>query len=223
MALGIHKPGQGYWVRVLTAVGAGAMVLATAAWAWGQAINIRLPARAHTFELAGNPSDWQADSAVSLMTIDPQTGDMVLMGTGLIEAINVAGASSRVTVNSVDLSLEGATPAQAEALAIEGPGLRVLTYDSVAVVDPLYVQGGIVAVILLVGLFIVFVLVGSKKRSVEFLIATDGEMRKVNWSSRREVIGSTWVVIAAAFLISAALFVIDQVFAGFFRMIEVLN
>ena len=48
-------------------------------------------------------------------------------------------------------------------------------------------------------------------------------MRKVNWSSRREVIGSTWVVIAAAFLISAALFVIDQAFAGFFRAIEVLN
>lgn len=34
MALGIYKPGQGYWVRVLSAVGLGALILATAAWAW---------------------------------------------------------------------------------------------------------------------------------------------------------------------------------------------
>ena len=34
MALPIYKPGQGYWTRVLSAIGAGTLVLAGAAWLW---------------------------------------------------------------------------------------------------------------------------------------------------------------------------------------------
>ncbi len=222
MALGIYKPGQGYWVRVLTAVGAGALVLASAAWAWGQAVNIQLPARAYTFELNASPAGWEGGSAVSLMSIDPNNGDQTLVGTGVIEAMTPTNAGSLVTVS--DVSLAGETPAaDTEALNAGGPGARVLRYDEIPIFDPLYLQGALVAVILLMGMIVVFLMVGSKKRPVEFLIATDGEMRKVNWSSRREVMGSTWVVIAAAFLISATLFMIDQVFAAFFRSINVLT
>ncbi len=222
MALGIYKPGQGYWVRVLTAVGAGALVLASAAWAFGQAVNIQLPARAYTFELDSSPAGWEGGSAVSLMSIDPNNGDQTLVGTGVIETISSTGAGSLVTV--ADVSLTGDIPAaDTEALNAGGPGARVLRYGEVPVVEPLYVQGGLVAVVLLLGMIVVFMMVGLKKRPVEFLIATDGEMRKVNWSSRREVMGSTWVVIAAAFLISAALFSVDWVFAQFFKMIHVLQ
>src|SRR3712207_9446120 len=63
----------------------------------------------------------------------------------------------------------------------------------------------------------------NKPANVDFLIATDSEMKKVNWTSRRELIGSTKVVIVFMFLIAAFLFVIDVVFSYFFYMIDVLK
>ena len=63
----------------------------------------------------------------------------------------------------------------------------------------------------------------NKPSSADFLIATDGEMKKVNWTSRRELIGSTKVVIMFMFLIAALLFVIDIVFGYFFYLIRVLH
>ena len=43
------------------------------------------------------------------------------------------------------------------------------------------------------------------------LIATDGEMKKVNWSTRKEIVGSTWVVVAATFLLTAVLIAVRVV------------
>lgn len=223
MALGIYKPGQGYWVRVLSAVGIGALVLATAAWAWGQAVNIQLPARAYTFEVDQNVDHWHTGTGVSLMSTDPADGSEIVIGNAVIESLAPAGSGSLMTLDSLTLSGD-LSPAETESISTtDEPPVRVLRYGEIPIVSPLYVQGGIVAVVLVIGMILIFVFVGTQKRAVEFLIATDGEMRKVNWSSRREVMGSTWVVIAAAFLISATLFLIDQVFAFFFRSIDVLN
>lgn len=222
MALGIYKPGQGYWVRVLTAVGAGALILATAAWAWGQAINVRLPARAFTFEVQQAPGTWATGAGVSLFNLDPVTNEQVLMGSGVIEQFSPIGAGGRVTVGSLSME-RGVSAAETDLVATDGRPAAVQRFSEEPIFDPLYLQGAIVAVILLSGMGLVFLLVGAKRKSVDFLIATDGEMRKVNWSSRREVMGSTWVVISAAFLISAVLFMIDQVFAAFFRFINVLQ
>jgi preprotein translocase SecE subunit len=63
----------------------------------------------------------------------------------------------------------------------------------------------------------------NKPGNVDFLIATDSEMKKVNWTSRRELIGSTKVVIVFMFLIAAFLFVIDLAFSYFFFLIKVLH
>ena len=63
----------------------------------------------------------------------------------------------------------------------------------------------------------------NKPANVDFLIATDGEMKKVNWTSRTELIGSTKVVILFMFLIAALLFLIDLVFGYFFYLINVLH
>lgn len=62
-----------------------------------------------------------------------------------------------------------------------------------------------------------------KAGSVDFLIATEGEMKKVNWPSRREVVGSTWIVIVTLFLLVAILFISDQIFGRFFSWIGVLD
>ncbi|MGE5609862.1 MAG: preprotein translocase subunit SecE [Bacillota bacterium] len=63
----------------------------------------------------------------------------------------------------------------------------------------------------------------NKPSVVDFLIATESEMKKVNWTSRKELMGSTKVVILFMFLIAAALFVIDVVFGYFFFLIKVLK
>ena len=73
------------------------------------------------------------------------------------------------------------------------------------------------------GAILTYWLVGVSPRTVEFLIATDGEMKKVNWSSRRDVMGSTWVVILWSVLIAGGLFTVDLAFAKLFQLIGVLQ
>lgn len=66
-------------------------------------------------------------------------------------------------------------------------------------------------------------LIGVRAGSVDFLIATDLEMKKVNWSTRREVVGSTTVVLATAFLIAGFCFCFDLAFASLFDWVGVLE
>jgi preprotein translocase subunit SecE len=63
----------------------------------------------------------------------------------------------------------------------------------------------------------------NKPANVDFLIATDSEMKKVNWTSRKDLIGSTKVVIVFMFLIALFLFAIDIAFSYFFYLIGVLK
>jgi preprotein translocase SecE subunit len=59
--------------------------------------------------------------------------------------------------------------------------------------------------------------------TVDFLIATEGEMKKVNWSTRREVIGSTTAVIMTAVILTVFCYVIDIGFVALFRAMRVLD
>ena len=68
-----------------------------------------------------------------------------------------------------------------------------------------------------------FWLLGRNPRSVDFLIATEGEMKKVNWSTRREIVGSTLVVIGIALVISLFCWIWDFAFSAFFAWIRVLD
>ena len=63
----------------------------------------------------------------------------------------------------------------------------------------------------------------NKPTTADFLIATDSEMKKVNWTTRKELIGSTKIVILFMFLIAIYLFACDLLFGGFFHMIKVLR
>jgi preprotein translocase SecE subunit len=63
----------------------------------------------------------------------------------------------------------------------------------------------------------------NKPNNADFLIATDSEMKKVNWTSRRELIGSTKVVIVFMFLIAGILFLIDVIFGYLFHLIGILK
>jgi len=63
----------------------------------------------------------------------------------------------------------------------------------------------------------------NKPSTVDFLIATDSEMKKVNWTTRKELIGSTKVVIWFMLIITLFLFTCDILFGGFFYMVGVLK
>lgn len=66
-------------------------------------------------------------------------------------------------------------------------------------------------------------IVGLNRKSNDFFIATEGEMKKVSWSSRREVIRSTKVVIVTTLLMGLILFIADLAFMWFFSSIKVLK
>ena len=63
----------------------------------------------------------------------------------------------------------------------------------------------------------------NRPRNADFLIATDGEMNKVNWTSRAELLGSTKIVILFMFAIAGVLFLIDVIAGGFFQSIGLLR
>lgn len=87
----------------------------------------------------------------------------------------------------------------------------------------LWVQTGIpVSVIVGLGVLLYW-LAGVNRKSCDFMIATEGEMKKVSWSSKRELIGSTKVVILFSILIAALLFVVDILFMLLFGAIKVLK
>ena len=89
--------------------------------------------------------------------------------------------------------------------------------------EPTYVR---VAFMLIAALFFGFFgwyLLGVHRGTVEFLVATEGEMRKVNWSSRREVEAATRVVILLTIFTAVYCWAFDIVFASTFRWMSVLR
>ena len=61
----------------------------------------------------------------------------------------------------------------------------------IGAVETVYVQAGAAVIFIGVLSVLVYYLIAVHKKVVDFLIATEGEMKKVNWSTRREIMGST--------------------------------
>ena len=79
-------------------------------------------------------------------------------------------------------------------------------------------------VALLVGLgYLLFWALGQSRSVVDFMIATEGEMKKVNWSTRREVLGATRVVIVTVIALGTVLFAVNILFMFIFEAIGVLR
>lgn len=129
MSLSIYKPGQGYYTRMLSAVGAATLVLVGVAWLWS-----------------------------------------------------------------------------------EMEGLADAGYYQVAT-----------AIVLVGGTGVLLWWLLNKPRVADFMIATEAEMKKVNWPTRREIIGSTWVVICGVLLLAGLLFIIDLAFGKLFVEINILH
>ena len=96
------------------------------------------------------------------------------------------------------------------------------------VIDPsaphaLPLKYGIVVAFLLVLGMVAYWVAGANRTTSDFFIATEGEMKKVSWSTWPEVVRSTKVVILAVVMLGIFLFVVDLVFMAFFSWINVLE
>jgi len=134
MSVGIYKQGQGYWVRLMSAIGFGLLVMMGLVWLWDQLSGIQI---------------------------------------GEIESV--------------------------------------------------YVQGSVAIIVVTFFGLIGYHLIGRRPKFVDFMIASEGEMRKVNWSTKREIIGSTVLVILLTIFIAICCKTADLIFSAFFQWINVLQ
>jgi preprotein translocase subunit SecE len=116
------------------------------------------------------------------------------------------------------LTAIGASTIVAAGLAFAWSELNVIRDDAVR----MYTQAGVC-----VGVLIAFALLAwhllNKPTLVDFMIATEAEMKKVNWPSRREIVGSTIVVIVGTFMLSSVLFIVNLLFGYIFQKIDILE
>jgi len=71
-----------------------------------------------------------------------------------------------------------------------------------------------VALFAVLSLFIYWLV--NKPSLVDFMISAEGEMKKVSWSSRQEIMVSTMIVIVVVVLMAGLLGTTDLVFRTFF-------
>ncbi len=79
----------------------------------------------------------------------------------------------------------------------------------------------IIPLAVLLGCFYGLLRVVNSKRPADFMISTEGEMKKVAWSSKKEIIGSTKVVIVTLLMMSLVLFLVDWFFMGLMKFLGV--
>ena len=235
MSLGIYKQGQGYWVRVLTAAVAGVVIIAAASWGWQQAGVIRLPARQWTLTLSNvqgdiNPGDTVTFQYYNTTDAEASPDELSTLGSASVDHFEPGKGSSGNLIITGFSETERLRDRASDAVNVfaGSPGSTTMTATvrggtPTPIFPILYLQAGVAGAIMLLGAGALYMFVGANKKSVEFLVATDGEMKKVNWTSYREVKGSTMVVIAATFLIAGFLFLVDTAFSSFFSFINVLE
>jgi preprotein translocase SecE subunit len=226
---GLYKPGQGYWTRVGTAIGMALLTLTCIAWAWRQAALFadRIPTPTWTLTLAQSTGEAKVGDRVEITGNPPAPGQpAATLGTAAVTQVSTGTTGrSLITVGEIAFSAEFSTLAPGRSIkSTSGPFSASVERAEGNPAFPLqWLQGGVAIAIALVGVGLIYWLVGVRMRSVEFLIATDGEMKKVNWSTRKTIIDSTWMVVFASILIAGLIYIIDVVFQWFFALIGVLE
>ena len=85
------------------------------------------------------------------------------------------------------------------------------------------VQYGSAVGFLVIAGAVLYWVVGLNRKANDFFIATEGEMKKVSWSTREDIVRSTKVVIVTVVLMATLLFVADLLFMLFFVAVGVLR
>ncbi len=231
MSYGLYKAGQGYWVRVLAASMAGIIVIAACAWAWNELESLanHIPKPRVTLVLSAPVTGAATPGQpVKLLGEADAQGKPQDVGTAIVRKWD-ASPSGGATVEIEKLSLASKrdlSQIKSVVSADLGSTLSGTVSGSPQAEDlfpPVYLQGAGVGLLMILGTGLTWWLVGMRQRTVEFLIATDGEMKKVNWSTRKDVTASTWVVVMWSVMLAGGLFGIDFLFSQFFKLIGVLQ
>ncbi len=134
------------------------------------------------------------------------------------------GSPFRVLKPGQGIHVRWATAVGAGLLALGGTYYLWDKLRLIEFIEANYAARTLIPVAFLLGLaYVIFWLVGRHPGVVDFLIATEGEMKKVNWSTRKEVWGATKVVIVTVLALALVLFVVDLLFIIFFSRIGVLR
>ena len=234
MAFGLYKPGQGYWVRVMTATLAGAIILVASAWLWSEleraGVFIPKPTAVANLAppIAGTATPGQTLTLLGEPTTTGSTVTPNEIGTAVVRSADTTNTGGmRLVIEKFQIKPRH----EISELRLVGPATGGATVGAKLtgnvqpqdLFDPLYLQAAGVGFLMIVGSVLTYWLVGVREGSAEFLIATDGEMKKVNWSTRKDVVASTWVVILWSVLLAGGLFFVDFLFSQFFKLLGVLQ
>lgn len=232
MALGIYKPGQGYWMRVLTAAVVGTIFLAFAMWAASQAERVVAALPVSTYSMGVRPTATGTPPApgtrVTILGAARSSAPAPVIGSAVVESYdpdNRLFVLKTVEITNTNYTATDASRITVESTAGAGPAYAADVIDTRPrpPVEPVLVQGIVASIILILGAIITYWFCAIRPKSVDFLINTDMEMKKVNWSTRKDIIGSTWVVIGSSFIIAAFIFIADTIMQFIFRSIGVLQ
>jgi preprotein translocase SecE subunit len=211
--LSMYKAGQGYWTRMMSAIFFGVLVAGGALWLSGQIESIDFKPESWRYTVESDAASLAPNSEVELQRSNVRIGSAFVRSVDgdTVELVNLNMGAGNIANGVQSIVVEGQQPVIVEGLQV------------VQRFEKTYLQGGVAAATLLLGAIIIFYLCYTNKRTSEFLIATEGEMKKVNWSSRREVFGSTWVVIGISVIIATILFVTDILFQWIAQEINLIQ
>lgn len=85
-----------------------------------------------------------------------------------------------------------------------------------------WIQAGVPALLFAVLCGVIFKLV-NMPRLADFMIQTEGEMKKVSWSTKKEIITSTKIVIITVIVMAVILACVDTGFYWLFVQIGILK
>lgn len=228
MAFAIYKSGQGYWTRMLTAIGTGIVVMSAVGWLWAELDSGPFAVeKSYTMTLAPVPgevkdTDPMSNWGLRLEAVEAGDGalriDVLESGSAAIEQ-GFSRDDVVVTVGGQPVADRAVLAKAIKELGKE-ENLVVGVTRSESIV--LYVQASVaVAVIVIAGVLLWLIM--NRPRAVDFMIATEAEMRKVNWPSKNEIRGSTIVVVCGTFILSVFLWTINLVFGWLFIRINILE
>ena len=90
-------------------------------------------------------------------------------------------------------------------------------------INPIFLSWGIGGLFVALCCPFIYMLTARNVTSVDFMVATETEMKKVSWPTRREVTSSTIIVIFTSVVIALFCFVFDQAFFFLFVQLRVLE
>jgi preprotein translocase SecE subunit len=134
-----------------------------------------------------------------------------------ISEADTSALQRRIDQNAKAAPAEKLSDAQVEAVRTQIASMNEAR-GALAKRIGLGVAGGFLLIYTVVSLYLM-----NKPANVDFLVATDSEMKKVNWTSRKELMGSTKIVVIFMLLIAFFLFSVDWIFHLLFYLINVLK